>query len=47
MDTLWGDFLAVPEDNIRTLSGGEALELAGRKLQVAYTPGHAVHHVTR
>ncbi len=46
MDTLWGDFLAVPEDNIRTLSGGEALELAGRHLEVAYTPGHAVHHVS-
>lgn len=46
MDTLWGDFLAVPKDNIQTLFGGEALEVAGRQLQVAYTPGHAVHHVS-
>ncbi|MCH7825319.1 MAG: MBL fold metallo-hydrolase [Acidobacteria bacterium] len=46
MDVLWGDFLAVPKDNVRALSGGEALEVAGRQLQVAYTPGHAVHHVS-
>ncbi len=46
MDALWGDFLAVPEDNVRPLEGGETLELAGRRLEVAYTPGHASHHVS-
>ncbi len=46
MDTMWGEFLAVPEDNVRVLSGGETLEVAGRRVEVAYTPGHASHHVS-
>lgn len=46
MDELWGDFLGVPKDNVRTLSGGETLEFAGRRIEVAYTPGHASHHVS-
>lgn len=46
MDVLWGDFLAVPEENVQVLSGGESLEVADRRLQVAYTPGHAAHHVS-
>ena len=29
----------------RTLAGGERLKLAGRSFHVAYTPGHAQHHV--
>jgi glyoxylase-like metal-dependent hydrolase (beta-lactamase superfamily II) len=28
------------------LEGGEALEIGGRTLDVAYTPGHATHHVS-
>jgi glyoxylase-like metal-dependent hydrolase (beta-lactamase superfamily II) len=46
MDRLWGDFLAVPPGNIRALRGGERLEAGGRELVVAYTPGHASHHVS-
>ncbi|MFQ5743611.1 MAG: MBL fold metallo-hydrolase [Acidobacteriota bacterium] len=46
MDSLWGEFLAVPEGNVEALSGGERLRLAGRDLEVAYTPGHASHHVS-
>jgi glyoxylase-like metal-dependent hydrolase (beta-lactamase superfamily II) len=46
MDMLWGAFLPVPADNVTVLKGGERLELAGRSLQVAYTPGHAKHHVS-
>jgi glyoxylase-like metal-dependent hydrolase (beta-lactamase superfamily II) len=46
MDELWGDFLGVPEDNIRALSGGETLSVADRRVEVAYTPGHASHHVS-
>ena len=41
MDRLWGEVLPVPEENIRPLAGGE--EVLG--LRVAYTPGHASHHV--
>ena len=46
MGPLWGAFEAVPEDHIRPLDGGEVLEIGGRVLDVAYTPGHAVHHVS-
>jgi glyoxylase-like metal-dependent hydrolase (beta-lactamase superfamily II) len=41
MDTLWGEFLPVPADRIRVLSGGERIG----SMLVAYTPGHASHHV--
>jgi len=46
MDTLWGAFLPVPASNVTVLKGGERLELAGTALKVAYTPGHAKHHVS-
>ena len=46
MDRLWGEFLAVPEVNVRRLQGGERIEVAGRTFDVAYTPGHASHHVS-
>jgi glyoxylase-like metal-dependent hydrolase (beta-lactamase superfamily II) len=41
MERLWGQILPVPEENVTVLSGGETVE----GLQVAYTPGHASHHV--
>jgi glyoxylase-like metal-dependent hydrolase (beta-lactamase superfamily II) len=43
MDRLWGEFLPVPEANLRVLQGGETLEGG---FEVAYTPGHASHHVS-
>ena len=46
MDRLWGEFLAVPSDRLRVLAGGETVAAGGRSLQVAYTPGHASHHVS-
>jgi glyoxylase-like metal-dependent hydrolase (beta-lactamase superfamily II) len=45
MDRLWGEFLPVPDGNVQVLTGGERIEVAGRRLEVAYTPGHASHHV--
>jgi glyoxylase-like metal-dependent hydrolase (beta-lactamase superfamily II) len=44
MDRLWGEMVPVPEANIRPLQGGERL-LDGA-FEVAYTPGHASHHVS-
>jgi glyoxylase-like metal-dependent hydrolase (beta-lactamase superfamily II) len=41
MDRLWGEVLPVPAANINRLEGGE--EMLG--FRVAYTPGHASHHV--
>lgn len=43
---LFGEMLPVPPENLRILEGGETLTLGTRKLEVAYTPGHASHHVT-
>jgi glyoxylase-like metal-dependent hydrolase (beta-lactamase superfamily II) len=44
MDRLWGEFLPVPEDRLRVLRGGE--RVIGDRFEVAYTPGHASHHVS-
>jgi glyoxylase-like metal-dependent hydrolase (beta-lactamase superfamily II) len=41
MDRLWGEVAPVPEERVRPLSGGESVE----GFRVAYTPGHASHHV--
>jgi glyoxylase-like metal-dependent hydrolase (beta-lactamase superfamily II) len=41
LNYLWGEILPVPEANVKTLSGGE--KVLG--MRVAYTPGHASHHV--
>jgi glyoxylase-like metal-dependent hydrolase (beta-lactamase superfamily II) len=45
MDRLWGEFVAVPSDRLSVLGGGERLTIGGRSIRVAYTPGHAWHHV--
>jgi glyoxylase-like metal-dependent hydrolase (beta-lactamase superfamily II) len=44
MDRLWGEMLPVPEGNLTVLTGGE--RLLGGEYEVAYTPGHASHHVS-
>jgi len=46
MDRLWGEVLPVPERQLRVVRGEEALVAGGRTFQVAYTPGHASHHVS-
>jgi glyoxylase-like metal-dependent hydrolase (beta-lactamase superfamily II) len=46
MDRLWGEFRPVPQDALVVLKGGERVSAGGRDLAVAYTPGHASHHVS-
>ena len=46
MDAVWGAFLPVPAGQVTVVTGGERLEVAGTGLKVAYTPGHAKHHVS-
>ena len=46
MDRLWGEFASVPQTKIVVLSGGEKVDAGGRTFDVAYTPGHASHHVS-
>jgi glyoxylase-like metal-dependent hydrolase (beta-lactamase superfamily II) len=41
LEYLWGRIVPVPEANVRVLRGGE--KVLG--MEVAYTPGHASHHV--
>ncbi|HXE99993.1 MAG TPA: MBL fold metallo-hydrolase [Solirubrobacterales bacterium] len=41
MERLWGAVAAVPASNVVALGGGERVE----GFRVAYTPGHASHHV--
>jgi glyoxylase-like metal-dependent hydrolase (beta-lactamase superfamily II) len=42
MERLWGEVAPVGEERVRTLAGGEVVE----GFRVAYTPGHASHHVS-
>jgi glyoxylase-like metal-dependent hydrolase (beta-lactamase superfamily II) len=42
MEELWGKVAPVPENRVRRLSGGERVD----GFRVAYTPGHASHHVS-
>jgi len=44
MKRLWGEVLPVAAERVHALSGGETLPLA-EGIRVAYTPGHASHHV--
>lgn len=44
MRRLWGEVIPVPEANLHILRGGELLLDGGYR--VAYTPGHASHHVS-
>ena len=40
-DALWGEVVPVPAERVRVLRGDEAID----GWEVAYTPGHARHHV--
>jgi glyoxylase-like metal-dependent hydrolase (beta-lactamase superfamily II) len=46
LEPLWGAVVPVPEDALHVLYGDEAITVGGRPFDVAYTPGHAVHHVS-
>jgi glyoxylase-like metal-dependent hydrolase (beta-lactamase superfamily II) len=45
MDTLWGSFEPVPEQQLTVLKGAETLYIADLEVRTCYTPGHAVHHI--
>ncbi len=46
LDRLWGRMTPVPEARLRTVMGGETLQIGEREIRVLYTPGHASHHVS-
>jgi len=43
---LWGEFLPVPVERMHALVGGETVQIGDLRFDVAYTPGHAKHHVS-
>jgi glyoxylase-like metal-dependent hydrolase (beta-lactamase superfamily II) len=46
MERLWGEVVPVPSSALAVLTGGERISGGGRDFDVAYTPGHASHHVS-
>ncbi len=45
MGPLWGEFAPIPEQQVIAFEDEEVMRVAGRDLQVFFTPGHAWHHV--
>ena len=44
MDTLWGEFLPVPEDKLTVVQDGEEIKMGNLSFVAVNTPGHAEHH---
>ncbi len=44
LQTLWGEFLPVPEDRLNVLSDGQPLLIGNLQFIPVDTPGHAEHH---
>jgi len=45
MDYLWGDFLAVPETQLVSLTDGAEIQIGSYVFRALDTPGHANHHM--
>lgn len=45
MEKLWGTLKDIHPSMIRSVDDGDKMSIAGLKVQVFYTPGHANHHV--
>lgn len=44
MESLWGEFLPVPQDKLRVVRDGEEIEVGDLRFIPINTPGHAEHH---
>ncbi len=44
MQSLWGEFLPVPEDRLSIVEDNEIVEISGLCFRALDTPGHANHH---
>lgn len=44
METLWGEFLPVPQDKLVIVNDGQVVEVGGLRFTAFDTPGHAEHH---
>lgn len=45
MGPLWGEVVPVPADRVVVLADGDVITVGNYRLDVIYTPGHAIHHV--
>ncbi len=45
MDPLWGEFLPVPDGQLRPLLDGDVIQAGGLQFIALDTPGHARHHM--
>ena len=46
MDRLWGEVRAVPAGRIQSIGSRDRLSIVGHDVEIAWTPGHAWHHVS-
>jgi glyoxylase-like metal-dependent hydrolase (beta-lactamase superfamily II) len=46
MERLWGEIIPVPAANIDLIGDNARMEIAGHDVDIAYTPGHAWHHIS-
>lgn len=44
MDSLWGEFLSVPEERLSIVTPNEVIEIGPLQFHAIDTPGHADHH---
>ena len=44
METLWGEFLPVPESQLKVADDAEVIEIGDLSFTAIHTPGHAEHH---
>ena len=44
MDSLWGEFLPVPEEKLHVVGDMEEIEIGNLRFRPIHTPGHAEHH---
>ena len=44
MDTLWGEFLSVPEDRLKVAKDAQEIVIGNLRFLPIDTPGHAYHH---
>ncbi len=44
MESLWGDTLPAPRENVHVVDDGDVVQVAGLQFEAIATPGHARHH---
>lgn len=44
METLWGEFLPVPPEQLNVMEDNAVVEIGGLRIRAINTPGHANHH---